>query len=57
MITGEVIALSEMSVKDCLPLLDCGNAFDTLKLTFLLPELDKEEVLSSTGFEMPARSS
>ncbi|KAI6006581.1 hypothetical protein F5J12DRAFT_892764 [Pisolithus orientalis] len=45
-----------MSVKDCLPLLDCGNAFDTLKLTFLLPELDKEEVLSSTGFEMPARS-
>ncbi|KAI6154837.1 hypothetical protein BKA82DRAFT_375752 [Pisolithus tinctorius] len=43
----ELIALSETCVNDCLPLLDCGDAIDTLKPTFVPSKLDIEKVSSS----------
>ncbi|KAI6042935.1 hypothetical protein EDC04DRAFT_2878302 [Pisolithus marmoratus] len=43
-----LIALSETCVNDCLPLLDCGDAFATLRPTLVPSKSDNEEVSSST---------
>ncbi|KAI6108204.1 hypothetical protein F5141DRAFT_1121519, partial [Pisolithus sp. B1] len=42
----ELIALSETCVNDCLPLLDCGDAFDTLKAALVPSKSNKEETSS-----------
>ncbi|KAI6116847.1 hypothetical protein EV401DRAFT_2058015 [Pisolithus croceorrhizus] len=42
----ELIALSETCVNDCLPLLDCGDAFDTLKPALVPSKSNKEQTSS-----------
>ncbi|KIK24019.1 hypothetical protein PISMIDRAFT_99248 [Pisolithus microcarpus 441] len=44
----ELIALSETCVNDCLPLLDCGDAFDTLRPALVPSKSNKEETTSSS---------